>query len=310
MLSIVICTRNRAAALAETLDALQQVEIPRGETAELLIVDNGSGDGTASLVGGFRWRHGEVRRIDEPRRGKGFAYNAGIGASKGGIIVFTDDDVRPPVSWLGVVCEPIQAGRAEMVAGGVELAPHLRRPWMTPVLRAFLSSTETLNPANPEWVVGANLAIRRDVFAKVPAFDTELGPGALGFEDEVLLSYQVRAAGFRVVGAFGAPVEHWFDPGRLARGALLEYAAASGRSKAYIDHHWNHRVVPHVTSATLGAWARLRWYRITHPGALGRAEGVAEREFEAARSVAYWEQFQIERHRPRAYAHHGLVKHR
>jgi glycosyltransferase involved in cell wall biosynthesis len=307
-LSILICTRDRASAFAETLAALQTVELPAGDSAELLLVDNGSTDGTAAVIRGFHWARGSVRVIEEPKRGKGFACNRGVAAATGDVIVLTDDDVRPPANWLTVVTEPICAGRADLVAGGVSFPQHLQRPWMTPKLRAMLSSTETLEAANPEWVVAANLAFRRDVLARVPAFDTELGPGALGLEDEVLFAWQAKAAGFRVTGAFGAPVEHWFDATRLSRSSLIAYSQSAGHSKAYVDHHWEHREVPDPSRARLGAQMRLAFHRVTHPLEVMRSEGISEAEADLVRSLAYWEQFLVERQRPRAYARHGLVK--
>ena len=48
--SIIVCTCNRAAALKNTLEALGKLRFPSEWTAELLVVDNGSTDDTASIV--------------------------------------------------------------------------------------------------------------------------------------------------------------------------------------------------------------------------------------------------------------------
>ena len=256
MVSILICTRNREQELAQTLRALQPIELPPGRTAELVLVDNGSTDGTAALIRGFQWSKGPVRAVEEPQRGKGHAYNRGLAAAAGQVVLLTDDDVRPPRDWIATMCEPIWSGRAAMVAGGVAFAPHLLRPWMTPRLRSFLSSTELLDAGDPGWVVAANLAFARRVLERVPAFDPALGPGALGFEDEVLFSWQVREAGFRVEGVFDNPVEHWFDARRLERASLSGYMRSHGRSKAYVEYHWQHRDVRRP---------RLAWCRALAP---------------------------------------------
>ena len=186
MVSILICTRNRRRNLEQTLQALERVEIPAQRTVELVLVDNGSTDETAAFLQAYQWPHGPVRVASEPLPGKGHAYNRGLSVAEGEILLLTDDDVRPPRDWIAGMCEPIWSGRADMVAGGVRLAPPLARDWMTPSLRSFLSSTELLSAVDPAWVVAANLAFSRRVLARVPAFDPELGPGALGFEDEVL----------------------------------------------------------------------------------------------------------------------------
>ncbi|MBM3907993.1 MAG: glycosyltransferase family 2 protein [Gemmatimonadetes bacterium] len=306
--SILICTRNRQHELSQTLAALQRVAPPAGRTAELLLADNGSTDGTAEVARAFRWQHGTVRVVSVPQAGKGHAYNGGLAVAAGSVILLTDDDVRPAPEWISSVCAPIWQGRAEMVAGGVSFPPHLHRPWMTPSLRSFLSSTELLDAANPEWVVGANLAFSRRVLERVPAFDPALGPGGLGFEDEVLFAWQVREAGFRIVGSLEYPVQHWFSPDRLRRSALGRYLRAHGRSKAYVEYHWEHRVVRRPRLAF--ARALLRWlgFHARHPLAWSRREGISEREADALRAMGYFAQFAVERRRPRQYARRGLVR--
>lgn len=132
--------------------------------------------------------------------------------SKGDILLFTDDDVRPEHVWIPTMCAPIAEGRADAVAGGIEIAAHLRREWMEGFHRDFLASTEALDPGSIGAMIGANCAFSRSVLNKVPAFDPELGPGALGFCDDVLFSRQLVNAGYRLTAVFDYPVTHHFDP--------------------------------------------------------------------------------------------------
>jgi len=308
MVSILICTRNRRSDLAQTLQALQQVELPLHRTAELVLVDNGSTDGTAELIRSYEWSRGPVRALHEPRPGKGHAYRRGLSAAAGQVLLLTDDDVRPPRDWIAMMCEPIWSDRADMVQGGVKFAPHLLRDWMTPRLRSLLSSTEELDASNPGWVVSANLAFSRRVLERVPAFDPELGAGALGMEDEVLFWRQVREAGFRVIGVLDSPVEHWFDVQRLGRVSLVGYMRVHGRSRAYVDYHWHHQDVRHPRLAWCRAVVRWITFHIEHPAEWRRQEGISEAEADVLGTLAYCEQQLIERRRPRNYAYRGLVK--
>ena len=93
-------------------------------------------------------------------------------------------------------------------------------------------------------LVGANMAVRRECFDWVAGFDPALGPGALGLAEEVLLERQIRASGGRIEFVEGAVVEHHFDPRRLERSAWIRHAKASGRSNAYIFHHWDRGSIP------------------------------------------------------------------
>ena len=126
--SIIICTCNRSDDLRQTLDAIGRLTIPNGYQCDLTVVDNASADGTADMIKSFTLGNMPLRYLLEPRRGKGYAYNAGIAATSGDILLFTDDDVRPPDDWLLGMCGPILSGDADAVAGGLRLAPHLHRP--------------------------------------------------------------------------------------------------------------------------------------------------------------------------------------
>src|SRR5206468_1126302 len=115
--SIIICTRDRAAHLRQTLESIARVRIPDGWQLELIVVDNASVDETAQVIRECRMPGMPVRYLHEPRRGKGHALNTGIAAARGEILLLTDDDVRPGRDWIGAMCEPILAGKADAVGG-------------------------------------------------------------------------------------------------------------------------------------------------------------------------------------------------
>ena len=206
--SILICTRNRAAHLRETLLSLAGVDVPPGLSCELLVVDNASADDTAQAVQDARLPF-PVRSVYEARPGKGHAYNRAMTEARGGLFLWTDDDVRPPADWMGRMLAPLLSGAAHGVAGGIRMAPHLHRPWMEPFHHSLLASTEQLAAPVLSVMLGANMAFRRDVLQTVPAYDTELGPGALGFYDDSLFSMQMARAGLNIQSALdvesGAP---------------------------------------------------------------------------------------------------------
>jgi glycosyltransferase involved in cell wall biosynthesis len=83
--SVVIPTLNRAAMLQE---AVASVLAQSFRDFEIIVVDDGSTDGTAAWIG----RQSEVRGIFQPRGGVAAARNAGIGAARGQFLCFLDDD--------------------------------------------------------------------------------------------------------------------------------------------------------------------------------------------------------------------------
>ena len=305
--SIVIVTRNRAPHLAATLESLGVVVMPADLDCELLVIDNGSEDETAAVVGSFKKMGLRVRHVLEGRRGKSAGMNRAFREVKGDFILSADDDVRFPKNWIDGMLEPLAAGRADAVAGGVVLAAELQRPWMSATHRAWLAETCWLERGAPQFYVGANMAIARQVLNKVPQYDEALGPGALGYGDDVLFSSQLRHAGYRIADALDLCVIHHPESKRLAKKSWLDAAWARGLSRAHVGHHWDHwpcrggRLKPARTAAAL-AWWRLRYPRKTND------EGCDEAElrlvFEHAVAVGHLSESNHARH----YEKNGLKR--
>ncbi len=308
VISIIICTRNRVAELSETLVSFAAVCVPTDLPCELLIVDNGSEDATAEFSQGHLLPNMAMRYISEPRRGQCYARNAGLAAARGQVILFTDDDVRPPSDWIEGMCRPILSGEADAVAGGVRLAPHVKKDWMTINHRVRLAETGVaVTGKSPSRMTGANMAFGAHVLTRVPAFDTELGPGALGFADETLFSRQLIVAGYRLSAAYDVPVEHHFDPSRLNYAFLLNMAQGHERSNAYVAWHWEHRNYKAIHLRLLLRQWKLALMRLTRRHEM---QGVAPPSWEEnhLEVIAFYRQYLIERRRPRNYEKHGLVK--
>jgi len=305
--SILIVTRNRAADLKKTLAAILTVRIPVGAEVELVVADNGSTDETASVVKGHVDHRLSIKYILEPKAGKSNGLNRGIANSTGDVVLFTDDDVRPPPEWLEVMCQPIFDGTAEVIAGGMKLAPHLLRPWMTPVHRAWLASSEWLTPGAPESLVGANMAVSSEVFKRVPGFDPELGPGALGFGEDGLFASQLRVAGFRITDRLDVCIEHHLDPSRLTRRVWLDTADKQGRSNAYRGHHWEHWGCRFGHLKELRARMRLSAWRQRNQDKIWQ-EGISDTELGLVNHLALLQGHLKECKRERNFQREGLVK--
>src|SRR3981081_3315791 len=96
-LSIVICTRNRASQLAESLQSFTRLQYPA--RWELVIVDNGSRDETQNVIQNYR-ESLPVKTVIEARAGASRARNRGWKMSQGEIVAFTDDDCYPAGDFL------------------------------------------------------------------------------------------------------------------------------------------------------------------------------------------------------------------
>ena len=263
--SIIICTRDRADSLRETLQALARCAAPPDLPTELLVIDNGSHDHTRKVVEEAELPQMALRYVSETAAGQCHARNRGLREARGEIILFTDDDVRPAVDWIVQMCEPILRGEADAVVGGIKIAPHLERPWFDQGhFRGWLASTDQMDPQAGARLIGANMAFARRVLAKVEGFDVALGPGALGFEDDSLFSRRLLQAGYRLKPRLDVVVEHHFDPVRLTRTSILQMARRAGRSQGYVAHHWEHKNLRWPVLRLAKAALRLLWWRLSH----------------------------------------------
>ena len=113
-------------------------------------------------------------------------------------------------------------------------------------------------------VVGANMAVRTDL-ARGLGWDVNLGAGRLGFAEDTLFWYQLRASGARITALDAVPAIHHFHAGRLSRSSWLSAAKKAGRSDGYVWHHWLHSQLRIPTLRYLKHALALALYRIKHP---------------------------------------------
>jgi GT2 family glycosyltransferase len=155
---------------------------------------------------------------------------------------------------------------------------------------------------------GANMALHRRVLERVKSFDLELGGGGLGNCEDTLFSRQIVAAGFRLGFAPDAPVEHHFEPAKLRYAQWQANAAAAGRSRAYLQHHWLHQPIPALPTRLAWLRAKLMLRQTLSTGRSPEAEGIPAWELSYRCDRAYLEQYQREARRPRNYERLGLRK--
>jgi dolichyl-phosphate beta-glucosyltransferase len=117
-ISIVIPAYNEERRLAATLDSVLAYLAPKGwRFIEVLVVDDGSTDGTARLVERFAAKHPAVRLVRNPgNRGKGYSVRHGMLEAKGDWILFTDADLSAPIHELDRLLAGSEGG-AEVVIG-------------------------------------------------------------------------------------------------------------------------------------------------------------------------------------------------
>jgi glycosyltransferase involved in cell wall biosynthesis len=180
VLAVIIPAYNEEATIAQTVEACSRLR----PVSEVIVVDDGSRDGTAEVA---RQAGARVLRLDR-NCGKGEALNCGLRYTRAPYLAFVDADVGVTAGELERLWEPVEAGILDMAVG--ILTPSARRS--LGLVRALaglgvyrLAGCRLRAPLSGQRVLGARVAQR-------------LYPLAGGFGVEVDLTVRALWAGFRV----------------------------------------------------------------------------------------------------------------
>ena len=273
--SVILCVRNGAATICEQLDALGAQETRRDW--ELLIIDNGSSDGTAEVVRAWHASAPAIalRIVDAgSERGLAATRNRGAAAAAGRMLLFCDaDDVASP-GWIDALAQALE--RADLAGGplGYErLNPPSVRGWQMGAHPVF---TDAL-PGAPDmpYVIGANMAITAAMFARVGGCDEDLR----GAWEDVDLSLRVAAAGGRLALAPDAVMHYRL---RTSLKDAMDQSTHYGRGEASVRHKvGGSGALPPLD----GQWARESLRSLLRPPS--RAPGGRASARERLLQVAY-----------------------
>ncbi len=296
--TVLIATRDRAEHLGASLDTVLVSSAASPFSTEVLMVDNGSTDGTGRLLDERSHHRSDLRIVHDPVPGKSGALNRALDQVRGRAVVFTDDDVHVPITWVADMAAPILEGTADAVCGKVRLAPHLDRPWLTPALRMKLAEVSDVSGPSPG-MVGANMAASA-VAVRAIGFDEELGPGpgARGMAEDVLFNLRLKATGSRLVGSAGPPVVHHLSADRLHYEPMRRLAQSNGSSHAYLWHHWLHADLDLLPLRKARARARLWWTQARTPR---DPDAITVAEYERWYDLSFVTHLAEERSRPPRY---------
>ena len=208
MLTVIICTYNRAKYIGNLLESIAANDLSKDEY-EILLVDNNCTDNTNEICKAFAKAHEDVqfRYVVEPEQGLSAARNKGIKEAKGDLIVYVDDDALVDSWYLRTIVEYMNAHSEISAVGGpiIPLYEETEEPkWMTrftkELLCGYLYFGEAERPfPGDRYPGGGNAAYRAEVFKKVGLFNTALGRkgnGLMGSEEKDIFD-KMKAQGMR-----------------------------------------------------------------------------------------------------------------
>jgi glycosyltransferase involved in cell wall biosynthesis len=237
MVSVIVCTRNRAHRLEQTLNSLQQMTVPVDLAWELIIVDNNSSDNTKEVIDSFMNKSSlKVKYVIERDQGLSRARNMGIQEASGNIIAFTDDDCIVDRYWITSISKEFHADESIAGIGGrVLLYNKMDRPVSIRVHeeRTILSSTDRIL----KLMIGCNIAFARSVFDQIGMFDTDFGAGSRFASTEDLdFLYRVYKKGLKIVYSPDILVHHNHGRRNDEQIKSLMHGYAVGRGAFYCKY--------------------------------------------------------------------------
>jgi glycosyltransferase involved in cell wall biosynthesis len=190
-------------------------------------------DGTQAEQALSRFVDPRLRYVRTDTRGVTLARNLGIERSDGDIVACTDDDCRVAPDWASTIAAIFDADpQVAVVCGRVRVHADVEGAGYTlgfePRVREWQGHYP---PADRDWGITANLALRRDILKRVGKFDPILGAGApliSGGEPDFL--YRVLRAGLKVINASEVVVDHFGvrAPGLETRKLIHGYMLGTG----------------------------------------------------------------------------------
>ena len=246
LVSVVIATRNRSVLLDGRCGRLRsvarrQMDIivaeDRFEIGERAVVERSAAEGLP------------VRYVFVAEPGKSHAVNVALRMTRGDLIALTDDDVQPEPEWLAGLVRAVEETDADYVAGRIlpiwEIAPPA---WLSSPLYGVLAIPDngarrlpiTADGASQVMPIGANMAVRASVIARLGGLRTDLGKldGSLRTGEDHEFFLRLLRAGCRGTYEPSAIVRHLVPAARLYRGYFRRWLFQNGGDVACLERSY------------------------------------------------------------------------
>ena len=203
-LSVVVPVHNDESYLAECLDSILGQDF---SALDIVIVDDGSTDGSAQIAKRYAREHPKVSLVQTANQGLGAARNTGAQLATGELLAFVDSDDRLPSHAHSLLVSTLDGSGSDFVVGSVLRLTHTgttELPWLRPLhAQRRLGITAADFPPILRNVFAWNKVFRRSFWDSAGL----TFPEGVMYEDQVAITEAyLRASSFDIVRR---PVYHW-----------------------------------------------------------------------------------------------------
>ncbi len=245
--SVILCTYNRRNLVLSALASLRRQTLPYSQF-EIIVIDNGSSDGTLQAVRTYVsagthsakkpediWR---VQCLSEPLNGLAHARNTGLLVASGEIAVFLDDDTIADPNFLENLLTAYEETGADAIGGRVDIRFEASRPhWLTDdlleMLGYFAPSDTRIQLKDIPGFSSSSFSVKIEALRNIGYFSPFLSkrldlPASMEVHD---LCYRLSKAGYTLWYEPTAVVAHRVPTARLKRAYFVGRAYWQGRSE-------------------------------------------------------------------------------
>ena len=240
MISVIIPTYNRDQILAAALASVRQQTFP-ADQFEVIVVDNGSTDGTRELVEQLNQDGGKpIRYVYEARTGYHRACHAGARAAQGEILAYTDDDAVVTSGWLAALASAYEHSKVGAAGGPIRVRWRTPPPAWVPLLGTFGHldyGPDYMELSWPQTIYGGSFSIRKQVLFEVGGFNpgTSVEDRLVG-DGETGLCRKLYSAGWKMAYVPHALIYHVQDGATITPSKMRHRYAQQARFRAYADY--------------------------------------------------------------------------
>lgn len=200
IISVVIPAYNEAKTIVDCLNSLMNQTLTR-DRYEIIVVDDGSTDGTLEIVRKFPG----VISVSQRNQGPAAARNNGVRRAQGGIILFTDADCRPFANWLEEMVRPFEQN-PEIVAMKGAYETRQRELIARFVQIEYEDKYDRMKQqSNIDFIDTYSAGFRREIFLQARGFSEEF---PVACAEDVELSFRLAGKGHKMVFNPEAKVFH------------------------------------------------------------------------------------------------------